>query len=105
MALSDLCISTVTVAVSTYSNVRGVPTDTTTTSSWSCSVQPMPSRERATWGVETAEVGYMLYAPNDPSVKVGDVVTWGVRKLAVLGPAQDMAGRGEVFAVACKELT
>ena len=105
MSLADLCINTVTVAVSTSVNVRGVASSTTTTATWQCSVQPMASRDRAAWGVEVAEIGHMLYAPTDPGVRVGDVITWGSRSLAVLGPAQDMAGRGEVFAVACKELT
>jgi hypothetical protein len=105
MSLADLCINPVTVLVSTYANVRGVPTETTTETPLDCSVQPMPSRDRAAWGVEAAEIGHMLYAPTNPGVKAGDVIRWGSRSLAVLGPAQDMAGRGEVFAVACRELT
>jgi hypothetical protein len=100
---SDL-LTPVTVTAKTWSNVKGQRTATTSTSTWSASVQPMRPRRVEQHGLTQGQTGYTAYGETNPAVNVGDTITWGSHTLSVLGPARDEAGRGEVFAIDCVEL-
>lgn len=69
------------------------------------SVQPALPARTEEFGDEGSVGAFSVYFFDaDPGVDAGDEVAWGARTLAVLGPAQDQAGRGRVFKVPCREV-
>lgn len=95
----------VAVTTKTWSNVRGVRTETTTSSSHPASVQPMRADRKAAHGMSVGKTGYTVYFAADPGVRVDDAIVWSGKTLAVLGSARDEAGRGVAWAVDCIEVT
>jgi hypothetical protein len=104
--LDELLISSVTVTVKTWSNVRGQRTVASTTQTTRmASVQPMKSARREVYGVSAGETMWTVYLAADPGVDVQDEIAWNGRSLSVLAPARDQAGRGVAWAVDCRELS
>jgi hypothetical protein len=104
MSLESLLINSVIVRRASYSNDRGQRVASYTESVISMSVQPTQPAATDAHGLESAERGWTAYCDHDPGVKRGDLLLFGTRTLEVLGPANDQAGRGRVFVVACREV-
>ncbi len=104
MPTSRMFPNTVTITTRSWSNVRGVRTPTTTTTSRPASVQPMRAARREAHGMSAGATGYTVYFAAVPAVRVDDAIGWSGKTLAVLGPARDEAGRGEIWSVDCIEV-
>jgi hypothetical protein len=95
--------NTVDKVIKTWTNVAGVRTEATTSTTLKASVQPMRSARVAAYSILQGETGFTVYFPSDPGVKVSDELTWGTRTLSIISGARDEAGRGRVWACDCVE--
>jgi hypothetical protein len=99
MALADLLINIVSLTkYGTPVNVKGVNVPSATVvSGVNCSIQE--SSSAPTFGQDKAgstSSGKAFFA-SDPGLQADDLINWGPRKLTVIGPAMDEAGRGVLW--------
>jgi hypothetical protein len=103
MSVSNFMDDSVAVVVRTWTNVGGVRTATTATTTTKASVQDMKPARQVVHGIDAGAIGYTLYFASDPACGIGDLITWDSRTLAVLGPVQ-ATRRNRAFMVECKEV-
>ncbi|MGD9617164.1 MAG: hypothetical protein AB7W06_17450 [Alphaproteobacteria bacterium] len=104
MSVASLSINTVTVDRKVWTSVHGQRTATSSTAVLTMSIQPMRASRARAYGLDVGVTGYTAYCATDPSLKVGDTITWGSKVLSVLASPRDEAGRGVVWATDCKEI-
>lgn len=56
-------------------------------------------------GADRAVATHVAYLPRDPGCEVGDQVLYRGRTYRVLGPAEDLAGRGVAWAIRLERTT
>jgi len=103
--LDDLLVNDVTVRTRAMSNVRGRQVETWTETETTANVQPRRADRLIQTGLLQSEITHVVYFAADPGVKADDQIVWGEITLSVLSRGRDMAGRGEVFAVDCREVS